>query len=271
MKAWSNIEISPQDPEIIRINELEKGLGELSEKVIEVRELITRFEACHFKFRHHLERIKNSITSLEPNVNPTAIGINHIRHGESAWLNDTTGRSFMGQQYLWAIKNWLNDNPEKNISGRSDKKLNEQVENWLGDKSPDKIRLVRLIMARLTWDWKSHEELQHGGEFKDIELQCSRMDICHHAFPANIESLLQALGQMKPVKDMRFQGCGTYNDDIRAFIKKEFLVLNDMLKSSGISGKSDKNELTRTWLTASLAKTIKEQINLSMPLEGLGK
>ncbi len=32
MKAWSNIQISPQDPEIIKINNLEKNLGELSDK-----------------------------------------------------------------------------------------------------------------------------------------------------------------------------------------------------------------------------------------------
>ena len=42
MKSWSNIQISPRDPEIIKINELEKdlekdinGLSELIDKISE--------------------------------------------------------------------------------------------------------------------------------------------------------------------------------------------------------------------------------------------
>ena len=33
MDAWSNIQISPQDPEIVKINNLERTLGELPENV----------------------------------------------------------------------------------------------------------------------------------------------------------------------------------------------------------------------------------------------
>jgi len=58
MKAWSNIQISPEDPEIIEINNLEKNLGKLSDKVCQIRELITRFEVCHFKYQQHLRKIK---------------------------------------------------------------------------------------------------------------------------------------------------------------------------------------------------------------------
>lgn len=56
MDSWSNIQISPQDSEIININEFEKNLGELPEKVKRIRELITRFEACHFKYKQHLKK-----------------------------------------------------------------------------------------------------------------------------------------------------------------------------------------------------------------------
>jgi hypothetical protein len=108
MKAWSNIQISPQDPEIIKINNLEKKLEELPEKVNKIRGLTTRFEVCHFKYQQHLRKIKDSIIDLEPNVDTTKIGINHIQHGESVLINDTTGKSFIGQQYVWAIKEWLN-------------------------------------------------------------------------------------------------------------------------------------------------------------------
>ena len=209
MKAWSNIQISPQDPEIVKINNLEKKLGELPEKVKKIRELITRFEVCHFKYQRHLRRIKDSIINLEPNVDTTKIGINHIQHGESVLNKDTTGKSIIGQQYIWAFKEWLTDNSKNEISDKYDEKLGQQIHKWIGDKNPDKIRLVKLLIARLTGDMKSYEKLQYGGELNDIEFQACRMDICHYAFPRNLDLLVQGIGQMKPVKEKEFEGCGS--------------------------------------------------------------
>lgn len=107
MKAWSNIEVSDHDSEVIRINALEKKLGKLPMHICQIRELITRFEACHFKVRQHLCHIKFAITHLQVQINPDAIGKNHIRHGADAWKNDETQRSRMGQQYIEVIKTWL--------------------------------------------------------------------------------------------------------------------------------------------------------------------
>jgi hypothetical protein len=269
MEPWSNIQISEQDPEIIKINDLEKKLGELPENVKKIRELITRFEVCHFKYQQHLKKIRDSISKLEPVVDPAKIGSSHVQHGESAWKNDSTGRSLIGQQYIWTIKEWLNEYPLAEMPDNYNKKHGQQIRKWLGAKNPDKIRLVRLLLARLTWDWKSYEKLQHGGELKDMELQACRMDICHYAFPKNLDLLLQGIGQMKPVKENEFEGCGSYDDNIRACLKKEFLDLNAMLKSLTNSSKSDKNDLIRAWLIACLAKTIKENLQLSIPVTGI--
>ena len=266
MNAWSNIQISPQDPEIVKINNLGEKLGELPDKVNKIRELITRFEVCHFKYQKHLRKIKDSIIDLEPNVDTTKIGINHIQHGASVLNKDATGKSFIGQQYVWAIKGWLNENPPNEISDNYNKKLGQQIHKWLGDKNPDKTRLVRLLLARLTWDWKSYEKLQHGGELKDIELQAGKIDICHYAFPKNLNLLLEGIGQMKPVKEKEFDGCGSYNTNIKAYLEKEFLDLNDMLKSLIITSETNKNELIKVWLVACLTKTIKENVNLSYRL-----
>jgi hypothetical protein len=261
MKAWSNIQISPEDPEIIKINNLEKNLGKLSVKVCQIRELITRFEVCHFKYQQHLRKIKDSIINLQPDIYPAKIGINHVQHGEDAWKNDVTGRSLTGQQYLWAIRKWLSDDPQWKIPDHYNVKLGKQIQKWLGEKHPVKMRLIRLLIARLTWDWKSYEELQHGGEYKDLELQVCSMDICHYAFPTNLDLLLQGIGEMKPVE--KFEGCGSFDNNIKSFIENKFSILNDMLKSLSEAGKSDKNKLTKAWLIACLAKTIKEQVNLS--------
>ena len=121
-------------------------------------------------------------------------------------------------------------------------------------------------MARLTWDWESHEKLQQDSKFKDFEYQVSRMDICHYAFPKNLDLLLKSIGRMKPVEEKQFEGCGSYNTGLKAFLKKELLDLNDSLKSLQTNNDLTKNDLIKTWLVACLAKTIKENIKLSIPI-----
>ena len=137
----------------------------------------------------HIKKIRDSIINFEPDVVPDKIGINHIQHGENAWKNDSTGKSLLGQQYVWAIKNWLDDIHSKEIPDKYDKKLGQKVHKWLGDKNVDKMRLVQLLLTRLTWDWKLFEELQHGEKYKELEFQICRMDICHYAFPSNLDRL----------------------------------------------------------------------------------
>lgn len=266
MNAWSNIECAPDDPEIRKIDQMEKDLGELTAEVNKIRELITRFEVCHFKYQQHLQNIKDSIINLEPKVDTLKIGINHIQHGENAWKNDVTGKSLLGQQYVWAIKRWLNDYAPETITENANEKPTTKIRNWLGSKSPDKVRLVQLLVARLTWNWKLYEELQHGGKYKDLELQVCRMDICHYAFPKNLDILLQALGQMISIDEKKFEGCGSFNDSIKIYIKKELLILDNMFTSLTKAAKSDKDQLIRIWLIACLQKTLKEQVNLSKPI-----
>jgi len=264
MQTWSNIQLTPKDPEVTRINSLEKKLGKLSDKTVKIRELITRFEVCHFRYQQHIRKIKDSILTLEPNTDPAKIGITHVRHGENAWKNDTTGHSLNGQQYIWAMKKWLNDGSVIEITDIYNKEQGLQIQKWLDHKSPDKIRLVRLLLARLTWDWKSYEELQHGGKYKDLELQICATDICHYAFPANLDLILQAIGKMKPVEN--FEGCGSFDAKRKAFIEKELADLNSTIKSMYKGRQPDKDGLTRIWLNACLAKTLKEQVNISMPI-----
>jgi hypothetical protein len=266
MNAWSNIEVSPQDSEIKALNTFEKTLGEIPVKIRQIRELITRFEVCHFKYQLHLRKIKDSVTNLESVVNPDNIGQHHIQKGENAWEKDKTGRSLIGQQYLWSLINWLGDDPEVTKKDNYKKDLSQKIKKWLGDKNPDKERLVRLLVARLTWNWQSYEKLQSGGQYKELESQACRMDICHYAFPQHLNSLLQAMGVMKPVKN--FAGCGTFNEEIKKYIEEEFSELHTKLKSKTLSDNNtlSQNELKKIWLLACLAKTLKEQIGLTKPL-----
>jgi hypothetical protein len=71
---------------------------------------------------------------------------------------------------------------------------------------------------------------------------------------------------MKPVKDKEFEGCGSFDANIKAYLEKEFLELNDALISLKTKNGSNKKDIIRAWLIACLAKTIKESINISIPI-----
>lgn len=126
------------------------------------------------------------------------------------------------------------------------------------------MRLVQLLLTRLTWKWKLYEELQHGEKYKELEFQICRMDICHYAFPSNLDRLLKGIGEMKPIED--FEGCGSFDNNIQVSVEKELLALNDMFTSLYNDKKSDEKSQIKAWLSACLIKTLKEQVELSEPL-----
>jgi len=264
MDYWSNIEVSASDSEIIAINNFESTIGNLSEPVRKIRELITRFEVCHFKYKQHLRLINDSIIDLKPCTDPGKIGSNHISKGDNAWVNDRTGRSLIGQQYLWVLENWLTTARQDITPAHYDTNLDLRIPKWLGGKTPDKVRIVRLLIARLTYDWESYNKLQQGGQFKELEFQACRMDICHYAFPGHLDALIRAIGEMKPQKDP--EGCGSYNSEIKDSIKGIFselcTTIQDLSRQNNLPIQN-KDDRVRIWLFACLAKTLKEQTGMA--------
>lgn len=269
--AWSNIEISPTDPEIIRIDILEDAVDTLPPHVQQIRQLITRFEVCHFKYQQHFENIKESILRLQATIDPERIGSNHIQHGEEAWKKDKTGRSQLGEKYLGAIRNWLGEKTQIKDPDSFNQELDQNIASWLGDKTPEKERLVRLLLARMIWDWESYERFLKKDQNKELEHQVCRIDICHYNFPENLDLLLKGIGVLKPIEE--YEGCGSYSSDIKTFIEKEFstliLSLNDLKKSKSTDDQSEKNKAIKVWLLACLAKTMKEQVGLTQKIDGL--
>jgi hypothetical protein len=124
------------------------------------------------------------------------------------------------------------------------------------------------------WDWKtleqqsqkSMEEIGQEGGDRGLEYQIFRMDICHFAFPVHLINVIRGIGKMRPVEN--FEGCGICNSHIKKSIHSELRKINDWQisrKEAPITGQ-DREELTRIWLFACLAKTIKEQAGLKAML-----
>lgn len=256
MNAWMNIEVSPDDKEIAEIDRLEDVLGNIPGHIRQVRELITLFETCHFKYQQHCRHIMESIAVLHPVVDVGRIGSSHPRHSGGAWKNDTTGRSRIGHHYILALRSWLGEDPAEHDGTAGFK---QRVRLWLGERGKSKDMLVRMLLARLLY--RSVEEYRRGGEWKILEYQIESTDICNYAFPGNLERLLQGIGKLQPVE--AHDGCGTFNDEIRSFMIREFLKLCEWLKSDIPDTGFGKKEPARIWLVACFAKTIKEQIHLT--------
>jgi hypothetical protein len=255
MSAWANIVVSPDDPEIVKIDKLEQSLGVLPANIQRIRTLITRFEVCHFKYQQHISHIKEAIKNLKTDIDPEKIGASHFRNGPGACKNDRSGRSLLGQKYVQGLKSWLGEEPEV-----KDEKLRKKVFELLGKKDPAKEKLVRLLIARLLNDWKDYEKWSQAEGNEALKLQASGIDVCHYDFPRNMDLQIQGIGQMKPVED--FLSCGSYNPEIKSILEKEFLALNQDLKSLG----HDSESRIRAWLTACLAKTIKADVGLKDPI-----
>ena len=128
---------------------------------------------------------------------------------------------------------------------------------------------MKFLLARLSGDWKAYEELQHGGEFEKLEYQIARMDICHYAFPSNLDLVIQGIEKMQPISESEFEGCGTFNEGIKVHLKKEFENLNKEITIIAASSYLEIDEKIQLWLTMCLAKTIKEAMYFSDTVSSL--
>jgi len=266
MDSWANIEINPDDPEISQINEFEVTLVKIPVHVHQIRKLIFGFEVCHFKYQQHISNIKKSIENLEPTIIAEDIGKYHLKHGDHVCEKDKSGRSLAGLLYISSLKKWLGDiGQEDDFNKKNDpfKKISE----WLGQREAEKERLVRLLIARLKWDWKSYEKLLKENNNKKLENQVCRIDICHYNFPNIIDSVLRGIGRLKPVDS--FKGCGSYTSNIKTTIESELLFLIDEVKSIPSLKKSNRSILIKAWLYACFAKILKEQVGSKQSLIGL--
>ena len=72
---------------------------------------------------------------------------------------------------------------------------------------------------------------------------------------------------MEPIDN--FEGCGSFNADIKIYIDKKFSISCDYLKSNARKKHPVKDENVKLWLFACLAKTLNEQVGLKKSLPRL--
>ena len=269
MDSWRNIIISKNDPEIIEINKLENELEVVSTAVGAVRQLITKFEICHFKYAIHYDYILRSIEFLSPFVDPDSIGSSHPRKGPDAWRKNKTGRTRTAQIYIDAIILWLNP---KSLTGfdshiRVIQIMKAHVTKLLDERNNEKERLVELLIKRLLW--RPIERHSLGVQLDRLQDQIERTDICHYTFPDNIERVLAGIGSLAPAKD--FQGCGSYNSRIKRQVSVWFQQLCKWInREPGYLDRGfGKRSNMKIRLAACLAKTLKQQVGLinKLPLQ----
>jgi hypothetical protein len=264
LQPWANLGLSQVDAEIVRIQALERRAEPLPPVATAIRELITRFEICHFKAERHIQRIIEAIGEMRLDFAPGSIGAAHPKSGETAWRKDRTGRSRPGQEFIWALQLWLAEAPYSDLDPRGiPRELIEQVNGALGQRNPGKTTLVSALLARLL--------LKADRQPLPLELapfweQVEATDICHYAFPDNIAKMIQAIGRLEPVPD--FVGCGSCNPERRDMARRHFHALCTWLRGEpgSLDSRLGNRSPVKEWLAACLAKTLKEVAALREPL-----
>ncbi|MEL4304452.1 hypothetical protein [Methanococcoides sp. LMO-2] len=258
MEPWANIGFDQPDEEIAAIYRMEQLITPIPKIAQTIRNLITRLEICHFKFEHHVLRIIEAIGSMEFDIDPDSIGSAHPKCGEDAWREDKTGRSRKCQEYIWVLKAWVAGEkmPEEDPRGIPEN-LFEEVYSSLGQRNKHKEALVLALLDRLLWNFETErKELER--HFEALIYQIDRTDICHYAFPENLEKMIKAIGELKPSSE--FEGCGSHDEEHQIMALHYVMELNAWLHDevSEIGNVLGKRTLLKEWLVSCLAKTIKE-------------
>lgn len=254
------------DDEIAWIDQLEQRARPIPTEAWAIRNLITRFEICHFKLVRHLQHITEAIGNMHLDLDPDTIGRAHPRWGENAWRKDPTGRSRIGQEYIWILQLWLlgasypEDDPREISRSRF-----EAIHATLGELDERKKELVTALIGRL--QLRSDRPLA-AGNLSPLAEQIERTDICHYAFPNNLVRMIRAIGGMRPVPAAEFEGCGTCGTDQIEIARSCFADLVGWLHDvpGGVSTRLGEKTLAKEWLVASLAKTLKEHAGLSVEI-----
>jgi len=260
LEPWANLGLDQPDAEIGEIHRMELRAHPLPPVALRIRELITRLEICHFKVARHIGRIVEAIGSLRLDLNPADIGRAHPRCGEYAWRNDRTGVSRRGQEYIWALQMWLADTASSEAdSRRVPRELAERVNGALGNKNASKVRLVSALVDRLVLRADRQPLPPELGSFW---LQIEATDICHYAFPVNLERMIEGIGRLQPVPE--FVGCGSFDEARRELAREAVRALRVWLRGepSRLADQLGDRTPLKAWLVACLAKTLKELTHL---------
>jgi hypothetical protein len=178
---------------------------------------------------------------------------------------DKTGRYLLGQQYVWALINWLADYPSLSLSGFFTNEIYTNVSTWLGNRSPQKEKLIRILVAKFTHDWKSLKKFNHNSKNKELAYFANSMEIWHYTFPKKLDMLLQDIGKME-AENNDPHGNYTIDKDVITNIENEFAVLCNLMNSGSefnYIGSAEKIDLINNWLIASITKTLKDQTGIS--------
>jgi hypothetical protein len=209
-----------------------------------IQNVISNFETCHFQRDNH----------KLPDFNYMPASGSNLR-------KDKAGRSLLGQQYVWALVNWLAAYPQLRMKGYSDNDIYMNVSAWLGNKTPQKENLVRMIVAKLTFGWKSLKRLGRRTSNKGLAYFAHTTDIWQYTFPKELDKLLQEIGKVEAEINVLSEK-GVINSAEKTIIENEFIILCNLMNSGtaiNFNGFADENDFINIWLISSITKTLKDQ------------
>jgi hypothetical protein len=218
-----------------------------------IQNVIPNFETSRFQRDHH---------KLPDFIYMPASGSN--------FRKDKAGRSFLGQQYVWVLVNWLAAYPQLRMKGYSNNEIYMNVSAWLGNKTPQKENPVRMIVAKLTHDWKSLKKFNPVSINKGLAYFAYSTDVWQNTFPKELDKLLKDIGKLE--SNIKYVGDKRANNkEDKTNIENEFAALCNLINSGNainFNGFTDENDLIKNWLITSTTKSMINQTDFARLFSG---
>ncbi len=286
------------DREIATVDAMEDSLGPLDAQTVQIRELITRFEACYHEADIEAQRIAEAIGA----------GRCPAESGERP-----PERKKQLQDSHDILSGWRDDAFDKVADRDAGGISAKELVGFIGNRTPLKVwqaeRIIDKIRQALDPDCAYHYMALDLGEYGEegagqagehytdhsdflgqtvgaiihdtvdgregrisLALAIDLLEPCHWGFVGGLAIILKAIGgDLQPSKPY---ACCSRNINLTP-LGERLMVIADMLRAFGMSNEVDENTNSRIlaslgtetpakrWLAASLAKTIRLQLEPS--------
>lgn len=233
------------DPEWAALVQREAELEPMSPEAAAIRERIASMEPCHTCYADNVQRVLTMIGSMQP--------------GPIFDCGDADDqRRHAARRYREALAAWLEG------EGDGDTAESREVAQRLGQRDPDKERLVRHLMHKLE-DNGYHAYPWEEEDFAKPESRITHLEICSHYWEQSLDVVLREIGAGQRLADWHtangFNACGDALN--RAAQLNEILERADAwlggrpADAGDLGGMLGRPTPEKTWLLQSLCKHIR--------------
>ena len=259
--ADEKVEMVKDDPEWVRLVEIEIGLEPMSAECREIRKQIASMEACHEHYVENVEAVLGMIGAIRPG--------RVLDCGEACDERNAEARAYSRALQMWRDADSLPGNADEHT---------REVFDLLGERTDEKAALVGHLIRKL----KDNKYSVYADEDEDFDLTESRiqhLEICNYNWRENLRIVLREIAAGKRLFEWHtpdgYNAHGDYPDrtpQLRAMMAAVAAWVegraSQQSKWAKVLGEPTPE---KRWLAASLRKHVSAQHGKHGGVESLAK